>query len=186
MACPEQPGPGSSVAKRAPHPIVDLFAGTFGSMVGMIVGSPFDVVKVRIQTATSSLKASILRDTIAETWKKEGIFGFYKGLLPPLLTEAILNPIWFGTYATVAHYIQPDKHTPLTPSEAFSSGLVAGVMGSFATAPCDLVKVRLQIDREVDRKTRQRPWPLVKDIMNKEGLLGFYRRGFWVSMVSIY
>ena len=52
------------ITKRAAHPVVDLCAGTLGSMLGLFVGSPFDVVKVRMQTTGGKVIYEVLCPTI--------------------------------------------------------------------------------------------------------------------------
>jgi solute carrier family 25 carnitine/acylcarnitine transporter 20/29 len=165
--------------KRSSHPLIDTFGGSFGSMVGLVVGSPFDVVKVRMQnTANSSVGVF---STISETWQHEGFTAFYKGLLPPLIGEAVLNSVWFGTYALVSLLLQSDRSKHLSFYEGFIAGAASGVTGSFVVTPVDLVKVRAQINKDQGAQ-RKTPRKIIKEIWITEGIWGF-RRGLTPTLI---
>jgi solute carrier family 25 carnitine/acylcarnitine transporter 20/29 len=65
-----------------PETMKELTAGSFGGVCQVLVGQPFDTVKVRLQT--SNLYSGVL-DCASKTLKSEGLMGFYKGTLTPLL-----------------------------------------------------------------------------------------------------
>ena len=57
----------------------ELFAGSVGGIVQVLVGQPFDTVKVRLQTQSSANPIySGMVDCAAKTLKNEGLGGFYK------------------------------------------------------------------------------------------------------------
>jgi len=141
-------------------------------MIGIVVGSPFDIVKVRMQ---NSSKGSVtVMSVIKETWQKEGFLAFYKGLLPPLMGEALLNSVWFGTFALVSVLLQSDRSKNLSFAQGCIAGAASGVTGSFIVSPVDLIKVRVQMSKEqgFERKT---PSKVIKEIWRAEGPWGFTR-----------
>eukprot|EP01125_Pyxidicula_operculata_P009389 TRINITY_DN3091_c0_g1_i2.p1 TRINITY_DN3091_c0_g1~~TRINITY_DN3091_c0_g1_i2.p1 ORF type:complete len:299 (+),score=57.22 TRINITY_DN3091_c0_g1_i2:109-1005(+) len=162
--------------KRSAHPVVDVVAGSIGGMVGLMVGSPFDVIKVRMQSQTNPNEKLGIVSTVRQAWKHEGITAFYKGLLPPLLAEGVLNSVWFGTYASVCYWLNPDPNKQISLFQISIAGACAGFTGSFVLTPFDLVKVRAQINRGVGAQ-RKRPKQIVKEIYQEEGFRGF-SRGF--------
>jgi len=165
--------------KRSSHPLIDTFAGSFASMVGVVVGSPFDVVKVRMQNTTNS-SIGVL-STIIDTWKHEGFTAFYKGLLPPLMGEAVLNSVWFGTFAYVSTFLQSDRSKSLSFYEGCIAGACSGVTGSFVVSPVDLIKVRAQIHKGQGAQ-RKTPSKIIKEIWITEGIWGF-KRGLTATLV---
>lgn len=62
----------------------DLTAGTIGGITQVLVGQPFDIVKVRIQTAPTGTYSSAL-DCAKKVIKNDGPLGFWKGSLVPLV-----------------------------------------------------------------------------------------------------
>jgi len=169
--------------KRAAHAIIDTLAGSLAGMVGLIVGSPFAVVKVRMQnqsTSSTTTKVKIL-PTIHTAWKNEGLLAFYKGLGPPLGGEAVLNSVWFGTFAFVSKLLQSDRNVNLTFAQGCLAGAASGVTGSFVYSPVDLIKVRTQMSMERGN-LRKKPLQIIKQIYTEEGLGGF-TRGLGVTIL---
>lgn len=62
---------------------IELFAGSIGGITQVLTGQPFDTVKVRLQTQTGLY--SNVGDAVSKIWSKEGLHGFYKGSLVPLV-----------------------------------------------------------------------------------------------------
>lgn len=58
-------------AERA-RPVVELVAGSLGGMASVVVGQPFDVIKVRMQMDGAQARSSML-GTVASTWAHEGV-----------------------------------------------------------------------------------------------------------------
>jgi hypothetical protein len=65
--------------------LIDIGAGSVGGAVGCVVGHPLDTVKVRMQRYAQS---SMIQCTKL-TYAGEGIMGFYKGILPPLVSISL-------------------------------------------------------------------------------------------------
>ena len=63
--------------------MTELFAGSVGGITQVLTGQPFDTVKVRLQTQTGIY--SSVGDAVSKIWGKEGLYGFYKGSLVPLV-----------------------------------------------------------------------------------------------------
>jgi solute carrier family 25 2-oxodicarboxylate transporter 21 len=57
---------------------------------------PLDLVKTRIQLGKSHYNS--LGDVFQQTYRKEGIRGFYKGIIPPILAETPKRATKFFTF----------------------------------------------------------------------------------------
>lgn len=95
-------------------------------VLGLLVGHPLDTIKVRQQTLGTNIFVTITR-----TFKHEGIRGFYKGMLFPLLTIGPSNAIFFGMYGNmlnVLHHTDLRVHK-ISPSNVpeIEKVLIAGV-----------------------------------------------------------
>ena len=71
----------------------DLLCGSFAGLMVCITGHPLDSMKVRMQTAHVSFFG-----IIGQTYRFEGLSGFYKGVGPPLITVPLINSIVFASY----------------------------------------------------------------------------------------
>lgn len=85
--------------KDVPTWKVALYGGLAGEALWL--GSyPFDVIKSKMQTDGfgAETRYKSMRDAFAQTWRAEGMRGFWKGLAPTLLRAM---PVSAGTFLTV-------------------------------------------------------------------------------------
>jgi len=77
--------------------IKSFISGGFGGIACVLVGMPFDTIKVRLQTSTQ-YKGAL--DCFKQTVAKEGIRGLYKGMLSPLIgiTPVFAISFWVGLF----------------------------------------------------------------------------------------
>jgi solute carrier family 25 carnitine/acylcarnitine transporter 20/29 len=73
------------VATKSMAGLRSLAAGGFGGVCAVIVGHPFDLVKVRLQTAEKGVYSSAL-DVVRKSVAKDGLArGLYAGVSAPLV-----------------------------------------------------------------------------------------------------
>lgn len=74
-----------------------LHSGGLAGMSSIVVGQPFDTVKVRLQTVPSFTSTS---SVLCAAWSsQEGMFkSLFSGMTPPLLTATAVNAIVFSVY----------------------------------------------------------------------------------------
>eukprot|EP00752_Nemacystus_decipiens_P002352 g2222.t1 len=111
---------------------IDFMAGVVSGISGIVVGQPFDTIKVRLQTqdlpSSSSAAAAAgnnppkVKGAMAcavETVSKEGVLALFKGMGTPLASAALVNAICFGAYAqsqrTLAAYGFVEDRPPDDP-----------------------------------------------------------------------
>ncbi|KAJ5541844.1 hypothetical protein N7494_006920 [Penicillium frequentans] len=73
----------------------DLASGAAGGMAQVLLGQPFDIVKVRLQTTTQYSSAL---DCATQIFKNEGPAAFYKGTLTPLIGIGACVSVQFGAF----------------------------------------------------------------------------------------
>lgn len=164
---------------QKPPPYVDFLAGTIGGMAGHFVGQPLDVIKVLIQSSTTKTSAITVTKDL---WKREGLPGFFRGVLPPVTMEGAINAILFTFYGLTRRLIQKDPSLPLTIPEAAFCGAAAAIPEVLVVAPMELVKIRIQLQESSLEKVGEfkRTWLVSKHIFQTEGLVGF-TRGFGIT-----
>lgn len=145
----------------------DFACGTFAGVFQTFTGHPFDSLKVRMQTAKVKLT---LTQTIIKV-NSEGIFGFYRGLTPPLCTIPIVNAIVMSSYELCKRFMGVENENDFTFKQSIISGMFAGFVNSFVISPVELVKCRLQIQTQ-KRKANYYKGPIDCSIkvVKEEGL----------------
>lgn len=91
--------------KKAPKPLPlhwNLVAGALAGGVEIIIMFPLDVVKTRFQLQVGpgnagSGQSNSIFGTLKNIVKEEGIGKLYRGIAPPILTEAPKRAVKFGS-----------------------------------------------------------------------------------------
>lgn len=109
-------------------------------------------VKVRLQ---SSNAYSGTLDCITRTIRDEGPLALYKGSLSPLLGIAFCVSIQFATLENMKRYfhsvndLDGHGHLPLSATQLYVAGGVAGVANSFVSGPVEHIRTRMQVQSKV-------------------------------------
>ncbi|XP_027088970.1 mitochondrial carnitine/acylcarnitine carrier-like protein [Coffea eugenioides] len=127
----------------------DLTAGTVGGAAQLIVGHPFDTIKVKLQSQPPPLPGQPLRysgamDAVRQTLAAEGPRGLYKGMGAPLATVAAFNAVLFTVRGQMEALVRSEPGAPLSVNQQVVCGAGAGVAVSFLACPTELIKCRLQ------------------------------------------
>ncbi|KAM3159417.1 Carrier protein YMC1 [Lachancea thermotolerans] len=123
----------------------DIFCGTVGGFAQVLVGQPFDITKVRLQTSpVPSTAVEVIKNLV----KNEGVLAFYKGTLVPLVGVGACVSCQFGINEAMKRYFRRD-HTEsdqtLTLSQYYTCGFVSGFANAFLASPIEHVRIRLQL-----------------------------------------
>ncbi|XP_047328555.1 mitochondrial carnitine/acylcarnitine carrier-like protein [Impatiens glandulifera] len=128
----------------------DLFSGTIGGAAQLIVGHPFDTIKVKLQSQPVPLPGQFSKysgaiDAVRQTIAAEGPRGLYKGMGAPLATVAAFNAVLFSVRGQMeALFRSQSGGASLTPRDQIFCGAGAGLAVSFLACPTELIKCRLQ------------------------------------------
>ncbi|KAI0999227.1 hypothetical protein K3495_g8971 [Podosphaera aphanis] len=159
----------------------DLVAGAAGGVAQVLVGQPFDIVKVRLQTTTKYPNALTAARTI---YAKEGALAFYKGTLVPLIGIGACVSIQFGAFHEArrrfeTYNISQAHSTPgLSYAQYYAAGAFAGVANTIISAPVEHVRIRLQTQPTGAGKLYAGPIDCVRQLYIHGGVFrGLYRGG---------
>ncbi|CAL4915716.1 unnamed protein product [Urochloa decumbens] len=122
----------------------DLAAGTVGGAAQLVVGHPFDTVKVKLQSQPAPPRYAGAGDAVRQTLAAEGARGLYKGMGAPLATVAAMNAVLFTVRGQMEAVLRSEPGVPLTVGQQVVAGAGAGVAVSFLACPTELIKCRLQ------------------------------------------
>jgi solute carrier family 25 (mitochondrial carnitine/acylcarnitine transporter), member 20/29 len=122
----------------------DFIAGALAGTSQVLVGQPFDLVKVRLQTSTQAISPLVIAKNIL---LNEGPLAFYKGTLSPLLGMSFAVAFQFTGYEFCKRALQkskgPDKSLSLL--DLMFAGGFGGFCYSILVSPMELFRIKMQI-----------------------------------------
>ncbi|KAG6873452.1 hypothetical protein C0995_015541 [Termitomyces sp. Mi166 len=160
----------------------DLTAGTAGGVAQVLVGQPFDIVKVRMQTAPKGTYKGMI-DCAGGILKNEGPLAFYKGTLTPLLGIGVCVSIQFGALEWTKRYFAEQNRrngkggsngSLLTGSQLLTAGVFAGLANGVVSGPVEHIRIRLQTQSNANPMYAG-PWDAIKKIYSGYGIAGIYK-----------
>jgi len=130
---------------------VYLGASATAEFFADIALSPMESVKVRIQTQEGF--TSKMREAIPIVYAKEGIYGFYKSLVPLWGRQIPYTMMKFASFEKTVEliytYVVPKPRDQTTKGEqllvTFSAGYIAGVFCAIVSHPADTMVSKLQV-----------------------------------------
>lgn len=159
--------------KREPksHVLVSIVAGFSSGATKLLVGHPFDVIKVRMQ-ASSRFEGpwQCLKSTVA----KEGLLALYKGATPPLLGWALMDATQMTSLTYFRHLITSRYGEELGSFKHAIAGTGAGIVVSFVASPIELIKVKLQLQYQGEKRYTS-AFDCVKKLIRANGITGMYQ-----------
>ncbi|XP_051002376.1 mitochondrial 2-oxodicarboxylate carrier isoform X2 [Acomys russatus] len=144
---------------------------------------PLDVVKTRLQVQRSLMDPQSyksLADCFRMIFRKEGIFGFYKGILPPFLAETPKRAVKFSSFE---QYKKLLGYMSLSPELTFAiAGFGSGLTEAIVVNPFEVVKVGLQVNQNTFTE-QPSTFAYARQIIKKEGLgLQGLNKGFTATL----
>ncbi|KAA8649600.1 carnitine:acyl carnitine antiporter [Aspergillus tanneri] len=129
--------------------IRSLVAGAAGGVCAVVVGHPFDLVKVRLQTAEKGVYSGAI-DVVKRTVAREGLArGLYAGVSAPLVGVTPMFAVSFWGYDL--------GKTLYTIGQISAAGFFSAIPMTLITAPFERVKVLLQIQGQNPPPPGQKP-----------------------------
>ncbi|KAJ3865566.1 mitochondrial carrier domain-containing protein [Lentinula novae-zelandiae] len=162
--------------------IKDLTAGTAGGIAQVLVGQPFDIVKVRMQTAPNGMYSGMMH-CAGGILKNEGPLAFYKGTLTPLLGIGVCVSIQFGvieymkrlfTHRNIASGIGGTTGKDLNAGQLVASGVAAGLANGFVSGPVEHIRIRLQTQPSINPPYNG-PFDAMRKIYTAHGIGGIFK-----------
>lgn len=173
----------------------EFICGGNAGAVGIFIGVPFDLVKVRLQTNSHLYRNSW--HCFTDTIRNEGLRGIYKGTMAPIMSQGAISSLLFAGEYSAMKILEPD----LRPGElasrtnAFLAGAIGGLLQCVALVPADTIKCSMQVDNimgSVDTKssnTGARPVPKYSGMTDcatklyRQGGISRLYRGFWATVI---
>ncbi|XP_064108421.1 mitochondrial carnitine/acylcarnitine carrier protein-like [Macrobrachium nipponense] len=161
--------------------IKNFIAGGVGGASAILVGQPFDIIKLRLQTqpkpaAGQSPLYTGTWDCIVKTIRTERFVGLYKGMSVPLMMTTPITAVSFTGFTFGKKLQQGSSEEPLTLRQITYAGMLAGLFTSTLTTPAERVKILLQDQAAVSgSKAYKGPFAVAKGLYRGGGIISLYR-----------
>ncbi|CAL5425331.1 unnamed protein product [Camellia sinensis] len=164
------------LAFESTNVLVKIASGAFSGAFATALTNPVEVLKVRLQ-----MNPNLRRGAIGEMRKiasEEGITALWKGVGPAMARAASLTASQLATYDESKRVLI--RWTPL--EEGFYlhliSSTIAGTVSTLITAPVDMIKTRLMLQRESKTVgTYKNGFHCAYQVLRQEGPRGLYKGG---------
>ncbi|CAG8466021.1 9290_t:CDS:2 [Cetraspora pellucida] len=158
--------------------VKSFLAGGFGGMSAVLVGHPFDLVKVRLQTAPEGTYTGTI-DVVKKTIAKDGLRGLYRGMGPPLAGITPIFAISFWSYnlgKNIVYAFTPNrKSRELSTMECTIAGGISAGPTTLLMAPVERIKVLLQIQGQGGDVKYKGPLDVIRHLYKEGGLRSIFR-----------
>ncbi|KAJ9659005.1 carnitine transporter [Coniosporium apollinis] len=170
-------------SKKSFKSLRDLAAGGVGGVCAVIVGHPFDLVKVRLQTAEKGVYSGAM-DVVRKTIAREGVRrGLYAGVSAPLVgvTPMFAVSFWgYGIGKSLVQTFSEVKNNQYSVAQVSAAGFFSAIPMTLITAPFERVKVLLQIQGQKQLKPGEKPkysggLDVVRQLYREGGIRSVFR-----------
>jgi len=166
----------TTVEMKRAEPCANLLAGGVGGLASLVIGHPFDTVKVRLQTMKAgggtSLPYANARDCFLKIVRHEGVLGLFKGMSALAVFSVPRFALMFYANTWGRLLAKSPEENQLTLKHILIGGMFSQmVIAPTITAPLERVKVLLQVhptkfNGQVD---------CLSYIFKTEGMAGIFR-----------
>ncbi|KAL8809932.1 MAG: hypothetical protein Q9223_002778 [Gallowayella weberi] len=137
-------------------------AGGVGGVCAVLVGHPFDLVKVRLQTTEKGVYSGAI-DVVRKTVAREGLVrGLYAGVSAPLVGVTPMFAVSFWGFDVGKSLVRSfssstSPNDPFTIAQISAAGFFSAIPMTLITAPFERVKVLLQIQGQKNLAPGEKP-----------------------------
>lgn len=154
----------------------DVAAGFVGGATQVLIGQPFDLIKIKLQTTDATSSVQVIKNVI----RNEGILAFYKGTLPPLFGVGVCVSLQFyGFHETKRQILQYTGQPSLNLwPQTYIAGAMAGVVNTPVTSPVEQLRI---LSQSSDKPVSLRE--TVAKIYKEQGVVHGIYRGFGITLL---
>lgn len=174
----------------------DFWAGYISGAVGILIGNPLDLIKVRLQAeraSTAPIQSSVSPPSATHT-STTALRGYFPtltslitGTAAPILGYGALNAVLFVSYNRSEAFLNSFFHYPTPPHSpaasttgsnlytTFLAGCVGGLTTWAVSAPTELIKCRAQVQTTPEPPLSS--FAIARQVLRAEGVRGLYFGG---------
>ncbi|KAL1596208.1 carnitine transporter [Nothophoma quercina] len=160
-----------------------LVAGGVGGVFAVVVGHPFDLVKVRMQTAEKGVYTGAM-DVLRKGIARDGLVrGLYAGVSAPLVGVTPMFAVSFWGYdlgKQLVTSLSTVENGQFSVAQVSAAGFFSAIPQTLITAPFERVKVLLQIQGQKNLGPGEKPkysggTDVVRQLYKEGGIRSVYR-----------
>ena len=181
-------------AEGKPYHLANILAGATSGMVGAALGSPFFMVKTRLQSYSKTLAVGTQHeyrgtvDALKSIIKNNGAHGLLNGMQAATLRTGVGSAVQLSTYDKARSYYISRFGIPDNVAADFGASLTSGFFVCVFMNPFDTVTTRMY-NQGVDAKTGKglfysSPFDCFVKTVKSEGFAGLYK-GFWAHYLRV-
>jgi solute carrier family 25 (mitochondrial oxoglutarate transporter), member 11 len=158
------------MAEKSNTLLTKMAFGGLSGMTATTVLHPVDTIKVNIQTTG---KPNPLFH-VKSIYSASGINGFYKGLTAAWYRQAVYTSFRLGVFS----YLYENNKENFSFKKKIAVGAFSGFTGSFLATPADLILVRQQADKTLEKEKQRKykgSFDAFKKIYNSNGIRGLWK-----------
>lgn len=123
----------------------------YSSRPQFCTGYPLDTIKTRMQVSSKERKHGVTIFKISgQIYRNEGVRGFFKGLMTPLVSLSLISAVSFASYSWCRHAISAERGWDYKNALA---GFACAPITSPVTTAESVVRTQMQVDN-VHKKVR--------------------------------
>lgn len=170
----------SKQEKKSSSGVAEFVAGCMGGFAQVMIGQPFDIVKVRLQTqkpGETTYTGAV--DCFKKIIQNEGgVKSLWRGSLPPLIGVGAATSIQFGVNENTKAVMQEiTKTKDLSMFHLAICGAIAGLANSVVSTSAEHIRIRMQSQGTMANPPYSSSIDCAKKIFNQYGFKGVYKGG---------
>ncbi|KAI0848824.1 solute carrier family 25 member 45 [Daldinia vernicosa] len=146
----------------------DFWAGYISGAVGILIGNPLDLIKVRLQ-ARNGIPTQTVTSYVRQFESKSALVA---GTAAPVLGYGALNALLFVSYNRSEAAINTALKCQSNLWTTWFAGAVGGLATWAVSTPTELIKCRAQLSSPPASS-----WSIAKQVFKTEGIRGLYFGG---------
>jgi len=147
--------------------------GGVGGLYAVLIGHPFDTVKVRLQTQGTLYRGML--HCFAKTIRHEGVFGLYKGMTAPMVSIIPIFAVSFWGYKFFKNLFGIKRAEDYRLYQYFIAGGCSAIATTVVMTPGERVKCLLQIQSNSMVKMYNGPIDCLRKLYREGGIRNIYR-----------
>lgn len=156
----------------------ELIAGGIGGSIGIFVGFPVDLIKVKLQSHPTLFKSPY--QCLIHSIKEGGYASLYKGCIPPIVTQGLLSSLTFIGESFARDFLEPEARRSgknASTLNQYLAGCFGGFFQCFVLVPTEVVKCNMQAGtiKNTSGNIFTDTGNCIKNLYKSNGFIGFYR-----------
>ena len=149
---------------------VPLLAGTTARMVAACMTSPIELIRTRMQSATTGTSMWM---TFQQAVKRGGYGSLLNGLGATLARDVPFSAIYWTSYEKLQQRLHTTEYEWTRTQRAFVCGAVSGALAATVTTPFDVVKTLQQVCRTT-QGSQTSGFQVLQQVVASKGLRGAF------------